>query len=121
VWKSASHELYGVTTTGLPVRLFAGGSFATQLLPPATTVVPGSLVDGLANGLFGVTTAGDLLQFMPSGTVPVQPIPRTGGAVIAGSLISDTADGGRVYGVNVAGQIVNSWKSGSQYNYGIVE
>jgi len=121
VWRSAAHELYGVTTTGLPVRLFVNGLFVTQLLPSATTVVPGSLVDGLANGLFGVTAAGDLLQFMPSGTVPFQPRPQTGGIVIPGSLIADTADGGRAYGVNVAGQIVNSWKSGSQYNYGIVE
>lgn len=120
VWSSVNEELYGVSTDGQIARLFANGLVSTTLLPPLLLVVPGSLVDGRSNGLFGVTPSGDLIQIsLPAGAAQV--IPQNGGQVIPGSLISDSADGGRAYGVNTAGQIVNSWKSGSVYNYGIVE
>lgn len=128
VWQSEYDEVYGVTPAGRTVRLVDSAGTVNPTVLPAVIpdVVPGSLVDGLGNGLIGVTPAGDLVNiFSPlPNTWTWQLIAPTGGQVLPGSLLSDpgpAVDNGRAYGVNVNGQIIGTWGAGPAMQYSIIE
>jgi hypothetical protein len=125
VWQSTTEELYGVTPAGQVVRLVVYGYANPTNLPASIEVTPGSLVDGLANHLFGVSPPGDIIRIYPSGTLTVpwmtDLMAQWGGEVVPGSLITSSTDGGRAYGINVNGQIVGTWDDAGTIRYAIVE
>jgi len=86
-------------------------------------VVPGSLVDGFGNGIFGVTPAGDIIQVNRAGLVwTFAVIVRWGAKVVPGSLISlADVDNGRAYGVTETGQIGGTWNNSGTLQYSIID
>ena len=125
VWQSTTEELYGVTPDGKLVRLVVNGFANPTNLPAFIEVVPGSLIDGLANHLFGVSGVGDIVRIYPGNfpTVPwlMEVLAQWGGEVVPGSLLTSTTDGGRAYGINVNGQIVGTWDDAGTIRYSVVE
>jgi hypothetical protein len=116
-----SGKVYGVSESRRIALLYPSAMLLSGS-PQIPDIVPGSLVDGLFNGLFGITPSGDLIQIKPSGSASTfNLMPHIGGNVVPGSLLSDTPDGGRAYGVNVDGKIINSWLNGTVFTYSIVE
>lgn len=119
VWHPSTSELFGTDPAGVVYRLFSSGTVSALQLPGIPKVVPGSLVDGKANGIFGVLQgpASDLVWIhLVSGSWVAQTITQFGGQVIPGSGFGDPVDGGRYYGINVAGQIIGTWSTPPIYS-----
>jgi hypothetical protein len=124
LWRPSSSELFGTDPAGNVYRLVSGsGTASAALLPGIPKVFPGSLVDGHANGIFGVLFSGDLVRIYldSTGNWESQTIAEWNGAVIPGSGFGDPIDGGRYYGINIAGQIIGTWGGAPQINYSIIE
>jgi len=112
--------VFGLDQGGTMFNTFFEGRVARYgPIGVATGIAPRSLAVG-GDSVYGVTPGGGIRRAWFDGQTGwhVETVPTFGAPVVAGSLISGED---RVYGVNTASQLVNTFKDGTKVSYGPIE
>ncbi len=116
-------NVYGVNEHGeIFVTWNDSGTLRFALLSVVSNAVPDSLVLSGGNGVFGVTSAGNLFRTWWHNSHQMEILPHYGGALVAQSLVAGEGIGvhANVYGVNEHGDFFTTWNDQGTIRFALI-